>query len=81
MAHLGRHCISAIFFLISGILACKAMRQTKDEKFAQFKQSFYFLLNHLDFELKPPKILSLVNAKKTKQNTSTANLFPPYESS
>jgi hypothetical protein len=63
--------------LISGILAYETMRQTKDEKFTQFKQSFHFLLNHLDFELKPPKTLSLVKPKKAKQKTSMANSFPP----
>jgi hypothetical protein len=53
-------------FLISGILAHEALRQAKDEKFTQFKQSFYFLLNHLDFKLKPPKTLSLVKEKAGK---------------
>ena len=77
MAHLGRHCISAIFFSISGILAYEAMRQAQNEKFTKFKQSFHFLLNLQDFKLKPPKTLSLVNAKKAKQNTSTENLSPP----
>ena len=77
MAHLGRHCISAIFFSISGILAYEAMRQAQNEKFTKFKQSFHFLLNLQDFKLKPPKTLYLVKAKKAKQKTSMANSFPP----